>query len=353
MGVVYMKSLSDKLIIGGKEIKNRLCVPPMYIGPFSGEMQKATEKNIEHYEALAKGEFGLIIQEASCVTETGYLAPDQLGIWSDEQIPQLKKITEAVHAAGGTILVQIHHAGLVGAHEEVVSPSGYEYNGKTAKALTAEEIEEIIEAFVAAAKRAVKAGYDGIELHGCHSYLISQFLNCECNRREDKWGQPEAFALEIYHRIKKEVPSDFIVGIRLGAFEPTINEGIRLAKVFEEAGLDFLDISYGFRPTMKMEIPENWKYSGAAYGAGEIKKAVKNIPVFAVDGICTPEQAKEILELTDVDMIDIGRSALVDYDWAKKALAGEEPGKCIHCPRCRWRDNKDLCAGRLLMKKNK
>lgn len=347
-----MKSLGDKLLIGGREIKNRLCVPPMYIGPFSGEMQKATEKNIEHYRALAEGGFGLIIQEASCVTETGYLAPDQLGIWSDEHIPQLTKITGAVHGAGGTILVQIHHAGLVGAHEEVVSPSGYEYNGKTARALTAGETEELIEAFVAAAKRAVKANYDGIELHGCHSYLISQFLNCVCNRREDKWGRPEAFALEVFRRIKKEVPENFIVGIRLGAFEPTINEGIRLAKVFEEAGFDFLDISYGFRPAMKMDIPESWEHSAAAYGAGEIKKAVKNIPVFAVDGICTPQQAKEILELTDVDMTDIGRSALVDYSWANKALAGEEPGKCIHCVRCRWRDDKNLCAGRLLMKKN-
>lgn len=343
------KKLSDQLTIRGKVLSNRLCVPPMYIGPFSGEMQKATDKNIHHYEALAKGGFGLIIQEASCVTETGYLAPDQLGIWSDEHIPQLKKLTEAVHAEGGTILVQIHHAGLVGAHEAVVSPSGYTWNGKEARALTADEIEELIEAFVAAAKRAVLAGYDGIELHGCHNYLICQFLNKLVNRREDKWAQPEAFALEIFRRIKAEVPEDFIVGIRMGAFEPTIEDGIKFAKIFEDAGFDFLDVSYGFRPVQVMELPEDWKYSGAAFGAGEIKKAVKNIPVFAVDGICTPEDAQAILELTDVDMIDIGRSALVDYDWAKKAIDGEEPGKCLHCVRCRWRDNKDLCAGRIIM----
>ncbi len=344
------KKLSDKLIIRGREIKNRLCVPPMYIGPFSGENQTATEKNTEHYKALAKGGFGLIIQEASCVTEDGYLAPDQLGIWSDDHIPGLRKITDAVHAAGGTILVQIHHAGLVGRHETVYSPGGYTYNDKFARGLTADEIEDIMEAFVAGAKRAVAAGYDGVELHGCHSYLISQFLNYKVNTRKDKWGQPEAFALEIYNRVRAAVPEDFIVGIRMGAFEPSIDEGRKFAKIFEEAGFDFLDVSYGFRPEMEMDIPETWEFSGAAWGAGEIKKEV-SIPVFAVDGICTPKQAQDILDLTDVDMIDIGRSALADYDWAKKALAGEEPGYCLHCKVCRWRDNKDLCAGHLLMVK--
>ena len=101
-----MKKLNDTVEIRGKVFRNRIAVPPMYIGPFSGPDGTATEKNVRHYAAMAEGGAGLIIQEATCVTADGLLAPDQLGIWADKHIPELKKITYAVHNAGGTILVQ-------------------------------------------------------------------------------------------------------------------------------------------------------------------------------------------------------------------------------------------------------
>lgn len=350
-----MKKLNDTLEIRGKVLRNRVAVPPMYIGPFSGPNGTATEKNVRHYAAMAAGGAGLIIQEATCVTADGLLAPDQLGIWDDAHIAGLKEVTEAVHANGGTILVQIHHAGLVGSCAQVVAPSEYTGVGRdgkerTARALTEEEIECIIESFVKAAERAVQAGYDGVELHGCHGYLISQFLNKNVNRRTDRWGEEEAFVLEVYKRVRAAVPADFIVGVRLAAFEPTIEDGLRHAKVLDAAGVDFLDISYGFGPRPVDVAPQGWRFSNAVWGAAQVKKVV-SVPVFAVDNICTPEQAAAILEETDVDMVDIGRSMLTDYAWAKHAINGEPAGACVHCSRCLWYSDPERCAGKLLLKK--
>ena len=196
----------------------------------------------------------------------------------------------------------------------------------------------------------MKAGYDGVELHGCHGYLISQFLSKLVNRREDRWGEEEAFVLEAYKRVRAAVPEDFIVGVRLAAFEPNIEDGMRHAKVLDDAGVDFLDISYGFGPRPENVVPEGWKYSNAVWGAAQIKKIV-SVPVFAVDNICTPEEAAGILEETDVDMVDIGRSMLTDYAWANHALNGEPTGRCLHCSRCLWYSTPERCAGYLLLKK--
>ena len=350
-----MKKLSDTLEIRGRKLRNRVAVPPMYIGPYSGPNGTATEKTVKHYASMAEGGAGLIIQEATAVTADGLLAFDQLGIWSDEHIPDLKKVTEAVHAAGGTILVQIHHAGLVGVCDRVISPGAYTHTdryGKTkdAHVLTEDEIEEVVEAFVLAAKRAVLAGYDGVELHGCHGYLISQFLNKTVNRRCDRWGEEEAFVLEIYNRVRAAVPEDFIVGVRLAAFEPTLEDGMRHAKVLDAAGVDFLDISYGFGLRPVDVAPKGWKFSHAVWGAAEIKKEV-SVPVFAVDNICTPEDAAAVLAETGVDMVDIGRSVLTDYAWAKHALNGEPTGACVHCTHCQWYSDPERCAGKLLLAK--
>lgn len=344
------KNLSDTLEIRGRTLRCRVAVPPMYIGPFSGPNGIATEKTVKHYASMAKGGAGLIIQEATCVTADGLLAPDQLGIWSDEHIPHLKAVTDAVHAAGGTIVVQLHHAGAVSSCEDIVAPSEYTVRERTARALTLDEIEGIINAFVDGARRAVEAGYDGVELHGCHGYLISQFLNKKVNRREDSYGREEAFVTEIFKRVRSSVPENFIVGVRLGAFEPTIEDGVRHAKVLDGLGVDFIDVSYGFRPEMVAQAPEQWPYSAAVWGGAEIKKAV-SVPVFAVDGICTPQHAQSILDDTGLDMVDVGRSVLVDYAWAEHAISGAVTGKCLHCKHCKWFDEPEKCSGKLLLKR--
>lgn len=353
------KALGDSLKIRNTRIKNRICLPPMVTFCYEKNLEGfASELNVEHYRAIAKGQTGLIIQEATCVSEGGKLSETQLGIWDDKHIEGLKKITDAVHSEGGVILVQIHHAGIVGIAKEALCPSAYSLrnNGeivKTGREMSLREIHEVQKDFIQAGRRAYLAGYDGVELHGCHGYLICQFLNSRVNMRQDTYGtDPLRFVTEMMEGIRKETSENFIIGIRLGAFEPTLEDGIRHAAALEQAGIDFLDISYGFRQEMDAYKPEGFAYKDIHYAAGEIKKNVQ-VPVFAVNEIHTPEQAMDILNLTNVDLIDIGRSLLVDPDWTRKALEGETPGSCRLCKVCAWRTDQTKCAGRILLAKKK
>lgn len=345
------KQLSDPFFIRNTKIRNRICVPPMVVYNWSDGSGYVDDKHVEHYRRLARGGAGLIIQEATCVTEEGKLAQTQLGIWEDGQIEGLRRITDAVHAEECPIFVQIHHAGIVGIAQHALCPSAYVLGDKTGVEMSVEQIHDMQQAFISAARRAYQAGYDGVELHGCHRYLMCQFLNARVNTRTDTYGaHPEQFVLEILDGIRKIVPEDFVVGIRLGAFEPTLQDGIRHAKILEEHGIDFLDISYGFAEEQEAEKPADFPYKDIIYAAGEIKKQV-SIPVFAVNGIRVPEDARGALELTQVDMIDVGRSSLANPEWAADALAGRKTDKCVDCSVCQWRINPDRCAGRLLHEK--
>ena len=185
-----MKKLFSEFKIRNLKIKNRICVPPMVIGLTDDGY--VTKENVDRYRELAKGGAGLIIQEATCINIDGKLSSKQLGIWEDDQIEGLKSIVEAVHAEDSKIFIQIHHAGVVGISENPICPSPYEYKklDKTVigREMTNEDIKSVQKDFIEAARRAYEAGYDGIELHGCHGYLISQFLNKKVNTRTDEYG---------------------------------------------------------------------------------------------------------------------------------------------------------------------
>ena len=339
------------------EVKNRICVPPMVCFGWNGEDGMASERNAEHYRLLAKGGAGLIIQEATCVSPDGKLSKDQLGIWCDEQVPGLKRIVEAVHSEGVPILLQIHHAGIISETEDPVCPSDYSFTFKglprSGRELTKEEIKKIEQEFIDAAIRASKAGYDGVELHGCHNYLLCQFLNRHVNRRTDEYNSDDMLIIKnIIEGIRKAVPEKFIVGIRLGAFEPAIADGIAHAKKLEAWGIDFINVSYGFNAEAEPEKPEGYPFAEAVYGAKRIKEAVKT-PVFAVFGIQNGETAEQVLLDTGVEMVNIGRGFLVNYNWAKDVLEGRDPGKCLYCKKCVWRANSDTCPGKTLIERSR
>lgn len=349
-------SLFDPVGIGSVMTRNRICIPPMVLYGISDESGMAKPENAAHYRALARGGAGLIIQEATCVSSEGRLSMDQLGIWSEDHIPGLRRITDAVHQEGCPIFLQIHHAGLVSVGQDTLCPSDYVLStpkgGKHGREMRRDEICRIRDAFVAAAVRAEKAGYDGVELHGCHGYLLCQFLNSRVNRRQDEYGQPERLTLEIVQEIRKSVRSAFTVGIRLGAFEPTLDDGIAHAKTLEQAGVQFIDVSYGFTAESEPIAPGDPALLDVIRAAGAIQKTV-SVPVFAVNSIRTPRQAQEILMKTGVSMVDIGRSALVDPEWANRARRGETPGACLGCRVCQWRIDRKKCPGRLRLRKQK
>lgn len=349
-----MKKLFTEFSIKNVKMKNRICVPPMVIG-FRDDGYVAPE-NVERYKELAKGGAGLIIQEATCVNSDGKLSEKQLGIWKDDQIVGLKSIVDVVHEEGCPIFIQIHHAGVVGISKDPMCPSTYEYKNYAGSVvgheMTREDIKSIQNDYIEATRRAYEAGYDGVELHGCHAYLISQFLDKKVNKRKDEYGEnPEKFVVEIMNGIRKITPKEFIVGIRLGGFEPTIEDGIHYAKVLEKNGIDFLDISYGFMSEQEMHVNEEYKYSNAVYAAQRIKEEV-SIPVFAVNGIYSAQIAEEILNETNVDLVDIAKGFLINPNWANDAKEGKDTGKCLNCAKCMWFGQSKVCAGKVIFERD-
>jgi NADPH2 dehydrogenase len=347
-----MSNLFDSMIIKSHKIKNRVAVPPMVCFGYAEENGYVTKMNITHYEALAKGGAGLIVLEAHAVEKDGRLANTQLGIWKDEHTEGLKRVAEVCHRYDSVALVQIHHAGLKtpkNVSNLAIAPSPYEKDGTVAREITMDEVKRVQESFLKAAKRAKKAGFHGVELHGAHGYLIDQFMSPIINKRTDKYGgtieNRMRFAIEIVEMIKEELGKDFIIGYRMGGNEPTLEEGIVIAKTLEEKGVDLLHVSAGIQGDTIPEPPKDFPYNWIVYMGTEIKKAVK-IPVIVVNGVKVPSEAAYLVENNLADFVAVGRAHLVDPNWAKKAEANKEPAPCLKCPKCLWFKDGRNCPGR-------
>ena len=230
-----MANLFSKISIKNVTIKNRIVMPPMVIG-WSDNSGIITEEHIKYYEKRAKGGCGLIILEAHSVDKEGRLSDKQLGLWSDKHIEGLSRLADACHRFDSKVLVQINHAGFKVSSSvsyNLYSASDYKYNDKPAKELFIDQIKEIQNQYVQAARRARKAGLDGIELHGAHGFLISQFVSPLTNKRKDEYGENIKnrirFVAEIIQIIKTEIADEnFLIGYRMGGNEPTLEEGIEV-----------------------------------------------------------------------------------------------------------------------------
>lgn len=331
--------MKEVLRIKNVTMKNRLAVPPMVCFGLPTDKGYVTEQNIQHYRELAEGGFGLIIVEATAITERAKLHQSELGIWEDGQIEGLKQIVDVIHANGAKAFIQLLHAGGNGIDLQADAPSSMIYKGSIhAVEMTKERIRETIEDFVQAALRAKKAGFDGVELHGCHSYLISCFCSSKANQRTDEYGEDKAlFAKEALQAVKAACGEDYVVGIRLAAFEPTLEDGLRNAKAIAPY-TDFMDISYGFQ--CEPYAPDDFLCSPAVYGAKCIKEMLPDMPVFGVDHINSKEDVERALA-AGIDLADIGRAALVDPAFANHVLADQLAGACLHCKAgCSWMADK-------------
>lgn len=347
-----MSSLFHSMMIKNHKTKNRVVVPPMVCFGYSDEKGHVTKANIEHYEAFAKGGAGVIILEAHAVEKEGRVSNNQLGLWEDDQIEGLKRIAEICDKYDSLALVQIHHAGLKTpktVSNLALEPSNYEKDGAVAREMTIAEIKRIQESFLKAAIRVKKAGFKGIELHGAHAYLINQFMSPITNVRTDNYGgnleNRMRFAVEIVEMIKEEVGKDFIIGYRMGGNEPTLEEGMIIAKTLEEKGVDLLHVSAGIQGETIPEAPKDFPYNWIVYMGTEIRKQVK-IPVIVVNCIKTPSQAAYLVENDLADLVAIGRAHLVDASWANKAEQNKEPIPCLKCRKCLWFKDGKNCPGR-------
>lgn len=347
--------------IGTMELKNRMVVSAMVTNYCSPDGM-ATEKFIAYHEHKAKGGWGLIITEDYAVSKTAGGFKKLPGLWEDAQIESHRKLTERIHAAGGKITAQIYHAGretssaITG--EQPVAPSAVREPSmpETPRELTVEEIHELVGQFGDCARRAKEAGFDAVEVHGAHGYLVGAFASPFSNKRIDEYGgtirNRARFGMEIIRDIKKKCGEDYPVIYRISSVEYVpggleIEESKVIARLMEEAGADCIHCSQGVYISTHTVIPPSvFPRAGYIENAAEMKKAV-HIPVIAVGRINDVEIAESVLEAGKADLVTMARASLADPDMPKKVREGkaDEVIRCIGCLQgCIGENGKGNCV---------
>lgn len=346
-----MDKLFEPFKIGTMELKNRIVMPPMGTN-FSAEDGSVTKRLKNYHVERAKGGVGLIIVEGTYVEPRGRGSVRQLAVDHDNKIPGLRELTTAVRANGAKIALQLIHGGrqslssVIGTQPVSASEVFCRLTGETPRALSVQEIRDVVEAFAEAARRAKEAGFDAIEIHGAHGYLINQFLSPLTNKRTDQYGGDvkgrARFLLEILERVRKKVGSGYPVLCRINGDDYieggiTLEEAKATAKMLEADGVDALDISAGIydSPVPVTTAPMALPRGNLVHLAAEIKQVV-GVPVIAAGRINDPELAEEILRQGKADLVSMGRALLADPYLPKKAAAGalDEINRCTACDEC-------------------
>lgn len=330
--------LKNSIQIGTMPLHNRLVMPPMatYKTLNGGTVNAAL---CDYYADRARdGRIGLIITEHTCISPEGLAGKGQMSMMDDSVIEPAKKLTEVIKASGSKAVCQLNHAGsatnetLTGM--QIVSASAVPCPGRKKeletdmlpKELTKEEILKLEEAFAQAALRAKKAGYDGVEIHSAHGYLLNQFYSPLTNKRQDEYGCGSMenrlrFAIETVKRTRELVGEDYPIFLRLGGCDymeggSTIEDAVEAAKLLEAAGVDCIDLSGGMCRFMRPGHNEPGYFSDMSAAV----KAAVQIPVILTGGIKTAAQAEELLEKGAADLIGVGRPILADAKWAEKEM---------------------------------
>ncbi|MDD9265926.1 NADH:flavin oxidoreductase/NADH oxidase [Paenibacillus sp. GCM10023248] len=333
------KDLFSSYDLKGLHIRNRIVMAPMCQYSVTAKDGKPNDWHYVHYLSRAIGGTGLIIMEMTDVHPDGRITDMDLGLWSDEHIPAFAKIIDGVHAHGAKIGIQIAHAGRKAEDAEVpVAPSAIAFPGypKTPRALTTAEVQEVVQQFGAAARRAVQAGVDTIELHGAHGYLIHQFQSPLTNRRDDVYGQDLArFGTEVIAAVRKEMPADMPLIFRISAVEYAdggydIDHAIHLAHAYRAAGVDAFHVSSGGEGPAGVRKPGNFPGYQVPF-ARQIREAVQ-VPVIAVGMLEDPELANCIIGNEDADLVAVARGLLRNPYWAAHAAVQFDQREQAHIP---------------------
>jgi 2,4-dienoyl-CoA reductase-like NADH-dependent reductase (Old Yellow Enzyme family) len=347
--------LFSPIFIGEVEVPNRTVMPPMTTRLADPEGQ-VTGALLAYYGARALGGAGLITVEMGSPERVGCHRFCELGVYDDRFVPGLERLTTALHNAGACVSVQLGHGGARARRavsgETPIAPSSIptpvlEVEAETVvpEEMSQARIEQTTQAFVEAARRAGRAGFDLVELHGAHGYLISQFLSPAENTRTDGYGGPlqnrARFGLDVLRRIKAEVPGLPVV-FRLGIedFFPgglTFEEGLRVARWAAEAGADALSITAGhYRslPSAERMIPPMAYPEGTFLDfAARVREEVA-VPVIGVGRMGDPAVARAAVEDGKVDMVALGRTLIADPDWIRKVRSGSTVRRCLSCNHC-------------------
>jgi 2,4-dienoyl-CoA reductase-like NADH-dependent reductase (Old Yellow Enzyme family)/thioredoxin reductase len=356
-----LNSLFNPIKIGSMEVKNRIVMPPM-VTLFAGMDRGVTDRLIDYHVERARGGVGMIIVESTDVDPLGVRPSPRLGIFKDNFITGLNRLAEAVKPYGVRIGLQLGHPGRqakwVGDGLPPVAPSPLmcRYEGRSADAkkpreLSLEEIQGLVEKFSDGALRAERAGFDLVEVHGAHGYLINQFVSPYTNKRTDQYGGDlegrMRFPLEILRAIRKKVGEDFPIGFRINGDDYvegglTLEDTTVIAGMLEREGASTIHVSGGMYESilsedrkMSMVQPMCVPQGCFVHLAEEVKRAV-DLPVIAVGRVNDPVLANDIIKSGRADLVSMGRALISDPELPVKAKEGrlEEIRKCIACNRC-------------------
>jgi 2,4-dienoyl-CoA reductase-like NADH-dependent reductase (Old Yellow Enzyme family) len=358
-----MNDLFSPLTLKDVTLRNRIAIPPMC--QYMAEDGVVNDWHQVHYAALARGGAGLVIVEATAVAPEGRITPQCLGIWNDGQADKLRGIADSIRAAGAIPGIQIAHAGRKASANipwegddhipaadprawQPLAPSAVAYGGdlgRVPEALTVDEIKRIQADFVAAARRALDAGFEWLELHFAHGYLAQSFFSAHSNQRTDEYGgsleNRSRFSLEALAAVREVWPEKYPLTARFGVLEydgndeQTLSDSIGLVGKWREGGLDMLSVSVGFT------IPDTKIPWGPAF-LGPVAKRVREeagIPVSSAWGFGTPRLADQAIRDEQLDLVMIGRAHLANPHWpyhAAKVLGRDQPAWVLPAPYAHW-----------------
>ncbi|MBO8168115.1 MAG: NADH:flavin oxidoreductase [Thermoanaerobacteraceae bacterium] len=331
-----MASLLSPITINGLTLKNRIVMPPMATNSstLEGEL---TEEGIKHYLDRTEG-VGLVIAEHAYITLQGRFTERQLGIYDDSLLPPLTELVEKVHQKGAKIGIQITHAGsrakseIIGERPVAPSPVVHPMGGEPPVELSEDDLNRLQELFVRAAVRAKKAGFDMVEIHGAHGYLLGQFISPLTNKRQDRYGGDLdgrcRFPVAVVQAVRQALGEDFPLFYRLGADDRmegglTPAEAAEVAVRLVQAGVDCIDLS-GNHCGYLVDGEQGY----FVYLAEAVKPKV-SVPVLVTGGIYDPYFADELVRQGKTDLVGVGRTMLREPNWAQQAvskLAGDSDG---------------------------
>jgi len=353
-----MRSLHDDIVIKGLRLRNRIALPPLTTN--YGSLEGYVTDAVVQFYADRSRDVGLVIVEATAVQPDGRIVPGSLGLWEDGQIAGMGRLAAAIKGEGAAAVVQLNHAGArctpSGGELQGASPSGVGFRPDVVPfALSREQIAGLVTAFADASGRAAQAGFDGVEIHGAHMYLISQFLSPFTNHRNDRYGGDAAaraaFAQEVVRASREKLGEEYPILFRLNAIEEmeggqTLADALVVSRLLAKEGVDVLDVSLvsgctwrevdGRRFPICTSAFSKKQPPGANVSVTAKLRVAAGLPVIAVGKLGDEMAAVEAVRDAGIDVVAIGRQMIADPDAAGKILAGKgsEILQCEECMTC-------------------
>lgn len=333
-----MNTVFQPFTLGPLELRNRI-IRSATFDPLGNSDGTVSEEQIALYRRLAENQVGLIITALAAVAEDGIVNRKQNRLYDDKFIPSHRALVEAVHQAGGKVVLQINHCGAASVVENPMSPSGIPspFTKAPCREMTKEEIKRVTADFAAAAVRGKAAGYDGVQLHCAHGYLLSQFISPVFNKRTDEYGgnveNRFRFAAEVIAAVREAVGPDFFLSIKINSNIEENDESFGpefqwIGRKCKELGVEFIEVSgCDFTPRGRAGEHNYFLTRAAAL------KEDTGIPVALVGGVRSPEDMQAVLD-AGVDMIAICRPFICEEDLVVRFLNGQEKAACVSCSKC-------------------